>query len=351
MRSGLGLSEYKQTVIRMRRIFSNAFLPFLTAQALVAQTPAEPPQAAPAPILAEAPAHIGDLTAAPAPGTAPAKITFSSCSVDGPYIAITFDDGPHAQYTPRLLDMLKQRGIRATFFVVGQNAAEYPEILKRIAAEGHEIANHSYTHPILASMGEAGLRDQMDKTHQAVLKATGVNMKVMRPPYGALSEPQRRWVRSNFGYSVILWDVDPLDWKFRDAGRVEQEILSHTRAGSIILAHDIHKSTVDAMPSTIDTLVSKGFKFVTVSELLARDRPGAAKPASAVAPKASKPAAKEAAAASGKSPSAEAPSRAKAADSPKTTEKAGEMDKSASKKSAATPEEVRQKWLQMQNQR
>ena len=113
-------------------------------------------------------------------------------------------------------------------------------------------------------------------------------MKVMRPPYGALSEPQRRWVRANFGYSVILWDVDPLDWKFRDAGRVEQEILGHTHAGSIILAHDIHKSTVDAMPSTLDALVAKGFKFVTVSELLAMDKPGAAKPPAApktVAPK------------------------------------------------------------------
>lgn len=337
----------------MRRILSNAFLPLLTAQALVAQTPLEktPPSPSPASIPIEAPAHAPDLTPPPAPGTPVSKISFSSCNVEGQYVAMTFDDGPHAQNTPRLLDMLKQRGIHATFFVVGQNATEYPDILKRIVAEGHELANHSYTHPILASMGEAGLRDQMEKTHQAVLKATGVTMKVMRPPYGALSEPQRRWVRSNFGYNVILWDVDPLDWKFRDAARVEQEILGHTRAGSIVLSHDIHKTTVDAMPSTLDALTAKGFKFVTVSELLAMDKPGAPKPAPvSSAPKAVKPAVKET---SKDTVPAVKVSVAGTATKAKSSEAAAseEPEKPTTKKPPATSEEIRQKWLQMQNQR
>lgn len=241
--------------------------------------PAAPPPVPAAgvePILAEAPAQTNSAPAATA--TAGAKISYSSCTVEGNQVAITFDDGPHATNTPRLLDILKQKGVRATFFVVGQNAAEYPEILKRIVAEGHELANHSFSHPVLASLSEGALREQLDKTHQAVLKATGVTMKLMRPPYGALNNPQRAWVHAHFGYRVILWDVDPLDWKVRDAAKVEQAIVSRAHAGSIILAHDIHKTTVDAVPETLDQLLQKGLKFVTVSELIALDKPAAAKP-------------------------------------------------------------------------
>jgi peptidoglycan/xylan/chitin deacetylase (PgdA/CDA1 family) len=258
-----------------------------------APAPAAEPAApgAPADPVASAPA-VSSETAPKS--VSPSKISYSSCSVDGPYVAMTFDDGPHPQHTPRLLDMLKQRGIKATFFVVGQNAAQYPEILKRIHAEGHELANHSYTHPILNPLGEGGIREQLDKTHQAVLGATGVTMKLLRPPYGALTENMRRWTHQTFGYRIALWDVDPLDWKVRDAARVQSEILGHARAGSIILAHDIHKTTVDAMPETLDGLVAKGFKFVTVSELIAMDKPGTPKPPAPASPKpVSKPAAKK----------------------------------------------------------
>jgi peptidoglycan/xylan/chitin deacetylase (PgdA/CDA1 family) len=235
------------------------------------QTPEPAPRPGLEPILAEAPVQAGSST----PGAAPSsgKISYSSCTVEGSQVAITFDDGPHATNTPRLLEILKQKGVRATFFVVGQNAVEYPDILKRITAEGHELANHSFSHPLLVSLSETALREQLEKTHQAVLKATGVSMKLMRPPYGALSNPQRAWVHSHFGYRVILWDVDPLDWKVRDAAKVEQAIVSRAHAGSIILAHDIHKTTVDAVSSTLDQLLQKGLKFVTVSELLALDKP------------------------------------------------------------------------------
>ncbi len=291
-------------------------LPLLLAQTAAPQEPAPavPPQAEvatppqPAVPVAALPQASPEAVVSPqaspevvasapvaAPETAPkstpsAKVSYSSCTVEGQYLAMTFDDGPHPQHTPRLLDMLKQRSLKATFFVVGQNAAQYPEILKRIAAEGHELANHSYTHPILNPLGEGGIREQLDKTHQAVLGATGVTMKLLRPPYGALTENMRRWTYQTFGYRTILWDVDPLDWKVRDAARVQSEILGHARAGSIVLAHDIHKSTVDAMPETLDALAAKGFKFVTVSELIAMDKPAAAKPAAApVAKTASKP--------------------------------------------------------------
>jgi peptidoglycan/xylan/chitin deacetylase (PgdA/CDA1 family) len=206
------------------------------------------------------------------------KITYSQCHVDGQYVAMTFDDGPHGQHTPRLLDMLKQRHIKATFFVVGQCAREFPDIMKRIIAEGHEIANHSWSHPLLSKMAEGSVTDQLQKTHDAIIETTGVTPKLMRPPYGGFTANQRAWAHAKWGYKCILWDVDPLDWKVRNAAHVESEILHHTVPGSIVLAHDIHKTTVDAMPDTLDGLIGRGFKFVTVSELLAMDKPAPAKP-------------------------------------------------------------------------
>ena len=345
------------------------------APATIEAVPPKP--ALPEPIVAEAPASEDSPSTPSQPAATKAatnsgKISFSSCTVEGKEIAITFDDGPHKTNTPQLLDILKQRGIRATFFVVGQNATEYPDILKRIVAEGHELANHSYTHPVLASMSQSAVHEQLDKTHQAVLKATGVSMKLLRPPYGALSEPQRRTVNNEFGYKVILWSVDPLDWKVRDAARVQNEIVSHTQAGSIVLAHDIHKSTVDAMPETLDKLTEKGFKFVTVSELLALDRPAAPKPAadpSTTPAPASKPTSQpkkeekktfsifkssKPAAPSAPSPapgstasSASSPSPKPAASADKTAEKSSSTPAPAAKKpSQLSEEEIKKKWLE-----
>ena len=227
----------------------------------VSTTDSRPPQSAP--------------PAEPAPPATPAtgKHTFSQCHVEGPYIAMTFDDGPHAENTPRLLDMLKKRDIKATFFVVGQCVVEHPAIMKRIVAEGHEIANHSWSHPLLTKMGEDAVTTQIQKTHDAIVETTGVTPKLFRPPYGGFSLNQRNWANKKWGYQIILWDVDPLDWKYRNAARVHSEIMKQTVPGSIVLSHDIHKTTVDAMPETLDALAAKGFKFVTVSELLAMDRP------------------------------------------------------------------------------
>jgi peptidoglycan/xylan/chitin deacetylase (PgdA/CDA1 family) len=217
------------------------------------------------------PAETGTPTNGP-------KISFSQCHVDGQYVAMTFDDGPHGANTPRLLEMLKQRNIKATFFCVGQCVAEFPEIAKRIVDEGHEIASHSWSHPNLIPMSEANVRDQLERTHQVIKQATGVEPKVFRPPYGNFTQRQRNWANATYGYKIILWDVDPLDWKIRNSAHVESEILKHTVPGSIILSHDIHKSTVDAMPATLDALLAKGYKFVTVSELIAMDKPVVAKP-------------------------------------------------------------------------
>ena len=246
--------------------------------ATAAFSPAENP--APIPPVPAPEASVEAVSATTAPAAKP-QITFSQCHVDGPYIAMTYDDGPHAANTPRLLDMLKQRNIKATFFVVGQCAAEYPAIMKRIVAEGHEVANHSWSHPLLTKMGEGAVTEQLQKTHDAIVNATGVTPKLMRPPYGGFTATQRAWANGKWGYKIILWDVDPLDWKVRNAEHVKSEILHQTVAGSIVLSHDIHKTTVDAMPDTLDGLVGRGFKFVTVSELIAMDKPAAPKPKSA----------------------------------------------------------------------
>ena len=195
-------------------------------------------------------------------------ITFNSVHVDGPYIAMTFDDGPSATLTPKLLDLLATHHIKATFFVIGENVAEHPEIVARSAREGHEIANHSWSHPNLGKMSDDSVRRQLRQTDDAIKNATGKRPTLMRPPYGSITAREKRWIHDEFGYDIILWDVDPYDWKRPGPAVVRARILKETRPGSIVLSHDIHPGTIEAMPSTFDELEAKGFKFVTVSELI-----------------------------------------------------------------------------------
>src|SRR6266702_4016904 len=196
------------------------------------------------------------------------SITFSSVHVDGPYIAMTFDDGPSATLTPKLLDLLAARHIKATFFVIGENVAEHPEIVARAAREGHEIGNHSWSHPNLAKMSDDNVRSQLRRTDDAIRGATGNRPTLLRPPYGSITAREKRWIHDEFGYRIILWDVDPYDWKRPGPAVVRNRILKETHRGSIVLSHDFHPGTIEAMPSTLDALEAKGFKFVTVSELL-----------------------------------------------------------------------------------
>lgn len=198
-----------------------------------------------------------------------AGISFSRVPVSGNYIALTFDDGPHPQNTPRLLDILRARNVKATFYVIGRSVDLYPQIVRRTVAEGHEIGNHSHTHRLLSKLGDSELRTEMARCRDAVARAAGVRMRTMRPPYGGLLQRQRELVHAEFGYPTILWSVDPLDWKRPGPSVVTSRILSSTSNGAIVLAHDLHSQTVDAMPTTIDGLLRRGFKFVTVSQLLA----------------------------------------------------------------------------------
>jgi peptidoglycan-N-acetylglucosamine deacetylase len=213
-------------------------------------------------------------TTNPDPQTAPKKpATYFECNVDGPYIAMTFDDGPSSATTPRLLDILKERHIKATFFMIGQNVEQNPDIVRRILAEGHEIGNHSWTHPQLSKLPEDKVTEELTKTQDAIRNACGYTPTIMRPPYGAITKAQREWIETQFGMNVILWTVDPFDWKRPGESVIEQRILAGAKPGAIILSHDIHKQTVDAMPATLDALAAKGFKFVTVSQLIAMNKP------------------------------------------------------------------------------
>jgi peptidoglycan-N-acetylglucosamine deacetylase len=205
------------------------------------------------------------------------KITFTEVNVDGPYIAMTFDDGPSATNTPKLLEIAAERHIKLTFFVLGECVEQNLDVLRQEVAEGHEIGNHSWSHPNLAKLSDANVRSQLQRTEDLIEKTAGIKPKLMRPPYGELTKRQRILVNHEFGYKVILWDVDPLDWKRPGSNVVAQRIIAGARPGSIILSHDIHPPTIAAMPQVFDALLTKGFKFVTVSELLAMDK-GSARP-------------------------------------------------------------------------
>jgi peptidoglycan/xylan/chitin deacetylase (PgdA/CDA1 family) len=159
--------------------------------------------------------------------------------------------------------------------VIGENVAEHPEIVARAAREGHEIGNHSWSHPNFGKMADQGVRSQLQRTDDAIKNATGQRPTLMRPPYGSITAREKRWIHDEFGYRIILWDVDPLDWKRPGPAVVRSRILKETQPGSIVLSHDIHPGTIEAMPSTFDALEAKGFKFVTVSELIRMARPKA----------------------------------------------------------------------------
>lgn len=178
-------------------------------------------------------------------------------------VSLTFDDGPGPETTPRLLDMLREHDVLATFFVLGQNTSAFPKVAQRIVDDGHEIANHSYSHPLLTRLGASQVAWQMRTSADAIEAATGVRPKMMRPPYGGHNASVDRIV----GGPIMLWDVDTLDWKYKVPSRVAHVALSESSAGSIVLMHDIHPTTVAAVPQIIKGLRDKGFTLVPLSDL------------------------------------------------------------------------------------
>jgi peptidoglycan/xylan/chitin deacetylase (PgdA/CDA1 family) len=193
-----------------------------------------------------------------------------------PMIALTFDDGP-SQYTERIVELLRSYGCRATFCVLGEKVKGQADRVRMIAAQGSELVGHSWDHQSLPGLPKKGIRRELKKTNNAIQAVTGVRPIMHRPPYGAIDEKVRR-VSKRQKLAILTWSFDTYDWKLRDAKKLFKRIKKRARDGQIILMHDIHGPTADAMEKTIPWLVEQGYELVTVSELFyykgVRPKPG-----------------------------------------------------------------------------
>jgi len=179
------------------------------------------------------------------------------------YVALTFDDGPHWQNTPRLLDILQENGVRATFFIIGNRVDDHRAIVERMFAEGHMIGNHTWSHKNVAQLSEREARDELEKTNRKLMEVTGRAPFLFRPPMG-------EWKKGRVcdGMAIILWSVDPDDWHARGAGQIARSVIRNTGSGDIILLHDMLAHSVEAVEDIIKILKAEGFEFVTVDELI-----------------------------------------------------------------------------------
>ncbi|MER7959766.1 polysaccharide deacetylase family protein [Streptomyces sp. NPDC096030] len=195
-------------------------------------------------------------------------------------IALTFDAGP-GKDTPHLLDVLKEKKVPATFFLLGKKHVDrYPAVVKRIADEGHEVANHTWTHRILTDLEAGEVREELSRTQDAIEKITGSRPTLMRPPQGRTDDTVSE-VSRDLGLAQILWSVTAKDYSTTDSDLIRKRVLEGAQGDGIILLHDIYDGTVPAVPGIIDELKERGFTFVTVPQLLA---PGKAEPGSVYRP-------------------------------------------------------------------
>lgn len=189
--------------------------------------------------------------------------------------AVTFDDGP-GRYTRRLLDALKARDAKVTFFVLGEQVRREPDVVRRMAAEGHEVANHSFDHPDFRHLSPAEQQREIDAT-QSALRSLGIEPKYFRPPYGNY-EPETIRAAARDGLTVVLWTADGEDWRYHTVHALEAHVDQELKVnvGGIYLFHDIHPWTVAAIPEILDRVAEGGCRFVTLSQFLASKRPAGA---------------------------------------------------------------------------
>ena len=191
-------------------------------------------------------------------------VSASATPVEAPKIALTFDDGPSTAWTPALLDGLKERGVKATFFLIGENADKNPEIVKRMAEEGHLIGNHTYHHVELTKVSENEARLELADTSAVIVRITGKEPEYMRPPFGAW----QRKLEQEIQMLPVLWTIDPLDWTTENQDEIVNKVVTEAEENDIILLHDCYKSSIEAGLRIVDILQEEGFVFVTVDELL-----------------------------------------------------------------------------------
>lgn len=194
----------------------------------------------------------------------PADTQNVSNSTDIKRVALTFDDGPHPVYTEQLLDGLAERGVKATFFVTGENAELHPDIIKRMHDEGHLVGNHTYSHLQLTSSNRDTFKSELIQTNKILQNITGEEVLYVRPPYGSWDKK----LETELSMFPVLWNVDPLDWCTSNTDRVASSVINNVSENSIILMHDYYDSSVKAALMVMDELMGNGYEFVTVDRIL-----------------------------------------------------------------------------------
>lgn len=179
-------------------------------------------------------------------------------------VALTFDDGPHAKYTKALLDGLKEREVKATFFLIGESIEGKEDLVKRMSEEGHLIGNHTFYHTQLTKVSTEDACTEIWKTNTTIYEVTGKIPEYIRPPFGEWNEKLSCAVEM----IPVLWDVDPLDWKYQNKDRIVKHVINNIKDGDIILLHDVYESSVEAALEIVDRLKEEGYIFVTVDELI-----------------------------------------------------------------------------------
>ena len=184
--------------------------------------------------------------------------------MDTPKIAITFDDGPHPYYTEQLLDGLKERGVKATFFVMGKQAEAYPELVLRMYEEGHLVGNHTYSHIPLGNNNREIFKAELVRTNEVLLDITGEEPQYVRPPYGSWDKS----FETELTMIPVLWTIDPMDWCSSDVKGIVSRVTKKAEENAVILMHDEYESSVTAALSIVDILQKQGYEFVTVDEIM-----------------------------------------------------------------------------------
>ncbi len=207
-------------------------------------------------------ATTGLLTLTTLPAVADTERTRPDCA-DVKCVALTFDDGP-GEHTDELLDVLHENDAKATFYVLGSKLASHPEEVERMVEEEHQVGNHTWDHADLATLSASEIKDDLQRTDMAIKDVTGRMPTTMRPPYGSLSDTARETIDK----PMLLWDVDTLDWQHRDPETTVDIAAEETDEGSVLLFHDIHETTVEAIPDVLETLTEDGYEFVTVDEMM-----------------------------------------------------------------------------------
>jgi peptidoglycan/xylan/chitin deacetylase (PgdA/CDA1 family) len=205
------------------------------------------------------------------------KGTFSNGNSREKLVALTFDDGPSPEWTPQILNALKQAGIKATFFMLGEHVRKYPEIARLVASEGHEVQNHSYDHHVLIYYKMDELEEEIKKTEQVIREVTGVTTKYFRPPKAWLRKAEKDKI-NELGYKIVLWSLNSKDWVTFDDKYIVRYLTRRIHPGDIILFHDSggvfsteggnRHETVNTIPRLAEKLRQLGYRFVTVSELM-----------------------------------------------------------------------------------